>query len=187
MEKMSLSRQHTALLNIDMQHFFVNQVPESKELLKRINRLASSCRKADMRVIHTRHIFEPKVAAGTEAIALHKDLIVDARDIVFEKHHFNAFHESDLTELLLTHHVNTLIITGVRTNNCCQATAWGAVSRGFNFYFLSDGTATKEMGGVSSSLLQTATCATFNHLFDNVVTVGQTLVSIEKAINGGKG
>lgn len=179
-EKMSLSRRNTALLNIDMQHFFVEQVPESKGLLERINRLISSCRQAKMPVIHTRHIFEPKVPDMAQAIALHRNLAVDAKDIVFEKHHFNAFHESNLAKLLRSQNIDTVIISGVRTNNCCQATAWGAVSRGFSFYFLSDGTATKDMKGVSASDLQTATCATFSHLFDNVVTVGQTLVSIEK-------
>jgi hypothetical protein len=48
-------------------------------------------------------------------------------------------------------------------------------------FFLSDGTATKEMGGVSPSVLQAATCATFSHLFGNVISVDGMIERIERA------
>ena len=171
----------TAFLNIDMQHFFVEGAPDGHSVMERINRLIAVCRKANILVIHTSAVFKPNVADVEQAIALHKDLNVSSNDIIFEKYYFGAFHNSNLEEMMRSHGIDTIIIGGIRTNVCCLVTAWEAISRGFSVIFLSDGTATKEMGGVSPSVLQTATCATMNHLFENVITVNEMITKIEKA------
>jgi biuret amidohydrolase len=172
---------HTAFLNIDMQHFFVEGAPDGHGVMERINQLIESCHKTHILVIHTSAVFKPHVSDVEQAIALHKDLNVSSDDIVFEKYHFGAFYDSNLEEMLRSRGIDTIIIGGIRTNVCCLVTAWEAISRGFSVIFLSDGTATKEMGGVSPSVLQTATCATLNHLFENVITVNEMIAKIEKA------
>jgi nicotinamidase-related amidase len=181
MAEFKLRLKHTALLNIDMQHFFVEGAPAGHTVMRRINCLAASCRNASIPVIHTTHVFRPNVPNVEEAVALHKGLTIDPGDIIFAKHHFGAFHASNLAEMLRARGIDTVIISGIRTNVCCEVTAWEALSRDFSVFFLSDGTATKEMGGVSPSVLQMATCATFNHLFGNVITVDEMIESIEKA------
>lgn len=182
MRDLKLDPKHTALLNIDMQHFFVEGTPQGHEVMGRINKLAELCRQANMLVIHTRHIFEPNVPNVAEAVALHRGLNRASADIVLEKQHFGPFYENSLEDQLRNRGIDTVIISGIRTNVCCTLAAWEAVSCGFGFYFLSDGTATKEMGGEAPSILQAATCATFNHLFNNVVTVSEMIRGIEKAI-----
>ncbi|MBZ0306639.1 MAG: cysteine hydrolase [Anaerolineae bacterium] len=172
---------HIVLLNIDMQHFFVEGAPDGFQVMQRVNRLIASCRKANILVIHTSHVFKPQVPNVEEAIALHKDLNVIPDDIIFDKYHFGAFYNSNLEEILRSRGLDTIIIAGIRTNVCCEVTTWEAISRGFSVFFLSDGTATKEMGGVSPAILQTATCATLNHLFGNVITVNEMIAAIEQA------
>jgi ureidoacrylate peracid hydrolase len=164
-----------------MQHFFVETAPEGHEVMKRINRLTAVCRKAGILVIHTTHVFRPNVPNVEEALALHKELHVNPTDIVLEKSHFGAFHENHLEEMMRSRGIDTLMTCGLRTNVCCSATTWEAISRGFRVFFLRDGTATKEMDGVSHYLLQAAVCATFNHLFGNVVTVQEMITRIEEA------
>lgn len=181
MDQATFRPEHTALLNIDMQRFFVEGTPDGHSVMERINRLAASCRKAGILVIHTTAVFRPNVTRPEEAVALHPELAIDPSDIIFAKHHFSAFHESALDITLRTRDIDTIIISGIRTNVCCMATAWEAIARQFNVFFLRDGTATKEMGGVSASLLQTATCATFSHLFDNVLSVHEMLEKIKKS------
>ena len=179
MDKVDLKR--TALLNIDMQHFFVVGAPEGLTIIERINRLISVCDQRGIPVFHTTNVFRPDVANVEEAVALHKNLRVNPDHIIFEKRHFGAFHESSLEEQMHRRGINTIIITGIRTNVCCSTTAWEAISRGFKVFFLSDATATKEMGGVSAEILQTATCATLNHLFGNVVSTAEMIGMIEAA------
>ena len=70
MTKPSLQLKRTVLLNIDMQHFFVEGAPDGLKVMQRINRLSTSCRKANILVIHTTHAFEPDVPDVEEAIAL---------------------------------------------------------------------------------------------------------------------
>jgi isochorismate hydrolase len=148
MDETLLHSSRAALLNIDMQHFFVEGAPDGLLVLERINRLAATCRRAHIAVIHTVTPFPPQVAPVEYALALHHALAIDPTDTIFVKYHFSAFHESDLERILQDWGVDTLIISGIRTNVCCAATAWEAIARQFTIYFLRDGTATKEMGGI---------------------------------------
>jgi nicotinamidase-related amidase len=180
MDEATFRPKHTALLNIDMQHFFVEGAPDGHIVMERINLLAASCRSAGILVIHTTAVFRPNVPNVEQAVALHHGLTIDPSDIIFAKNHFGAFHESELDEILRMRGINTVIVSGIRTNVCCMATAWEAIARHFSVFFLRDGTATKEMGGVPPSILQVATCATFSHLFGNVLSVEEVIEKIEK-------
>ena len=60
MDESKFRPNHTALLNIDMQHFFVEGVPDGHKVMGRINRLAASCRSAGVVVIHTTAVFQPE-------------------------------------------------------------------------------------------------------------------------------
>jgi nicotinamidase-related amidase len=181
MAELDFQPYRSVLLNIDMQHFFVEGAPDGTIVVDRINRLAASCRRTGVVVIHTTAGLSPDIPDFEQALALHQGLATDPSDIVFPKHHFDAFHESELTTILRARSIDTVIISGIRTNVCCMATAWGAIARQFRVFFLRDGTATKEMGGVSPSILQLATCATFSHLFGNVISVDEMVERIEKS------
>lgn len=195
--------ERTALLNIDLQNCFVEgspiAAPDGPAVLERVNRLAAACRKAGIIVIHASIVlrpdhsnigllpeFSPFVAEGildkgSESSALHKNLIIDPRDILLEKPRFGAFHGTDLELILRKRGIETVIISGVATNVCCETTAREAAVRDFRVFFLSDGTATASMGGVSAEELQKATCATLGFLFAQVLTVDMMIQKIEGA------
>ncbi len=195
--------QRTALLNIDLQNCFVEgspiAAPEGPLVLERVNRLAEACRKAGILVIHASIVlrpdhsnmgtlseFSPFVAEGildrgSESAALHKNLVIDPRDILLEKPRFGAFHGTDLELILRKRAIDTVIISGVATNVCCETTAREAAVRDFRVFFLSDGTATAAMGGASAEELQKATCATLGFLFAQVLTVNEMICKIEGA------
>jgi ureidoacrylate peracid hydrolase len=56
---------------------------------------------------------------------------------------------------------------------CCETTAREAAQHDFRVVFLSDGTATKEMNGVSAQDLQRATLASLGMVFAQIATVAQ--------------
>jgi nicotinamidase-related amidase len=193
--------ERTALINVDMQNCFVHgspiAAPEGLVILERVNRLAAACRKAGILVIHASIVvrrdgsnlgvlaeFSPPVREGilnkgSESAALHKGLIVDPHDILLEKPRFGAFHGTDLELILRKRGIDTVIISGVATNVCCETTAREAAVRDFHVFFLSDGTATAAMGDASAAELQKATCATLGFLFAQVLSVDEMIAKVQ--------
>ena len=193
----------TALLNVDMQNCFVEGYPTSAPdglvVVERINLVSAECRKAGIPVIHTRNVFRPDgsnigilgqfdphvkngfLSEGSEAAALHKGLVVAPGDILLDKPRFGAFHGTDLELILRSRGIDTLIITGIATNVCCETTAREAAVRDFRVFFLSDGTATFGIGELSPAELQRVTCATLGLLFAQVLTADEMLRKIERA------
>ncbi|HET8696449.1 MAG TPA: isochorismatase family cysteine hydrolase [Gammaproteobacteria bacterium] len=183
----------TAFLNVDMQNCFVEgypvSAPEGPALLRRLNGFAATCRAAGVQVIHTAHVLRsngsnagllkqlPEVdggmlSRGSHSAALHKDLVVAPEDIMLEKPRFGAFQGTDLEMILHTAGIDTVVVGGIATNVCCETTAREAAMRDFKMLFLSDGTATFDMGPVSAAQIQAATCATLR-LFGQVLTLDE--------------
>jgi len=196
--------ERTALVNVDMQNCFVEgspiSAPDGLAVLDRINRFAAVCRTAGILVIHTSHVLRHDgsnmgvlgemalhvkggiINKGAESAALHKGLVVDARDILLDKPRFGAFHGTDLELILRTRGIDTVIISGITTNVCCETTAREAMVRDFHVFFLSDGTATRGMGNASAAELQKATLTTLGFLFAQVLTVDEMRQKISCAV-----
>jgi len=107
--------------------------------------------------------------------------VVDPRDIFLEKPRFGAFHGTDLELMLRLRGIDSIIVTGIATNVCCETTAREATVRDFRVFFLSDGTATFDIGDLSAAELQRATCATLGLLFAQVLTVDEMISKIYAA------
>lgn len=196
--------QKTALVNVDMQNCFVANspisAPDGLVVLDRINHLVQICRQVGILVIHTAFVLRPDgsnkgvlaetsalvragiLNKGSESAALHQSLMVDANDIILEKPRFGAFYGTDLELILRCRGIDTIIITGVATNICCETTAREAMVRDFHVFFLSDGTATRGMGDASAAELQKATITTLGYLFAQVLTVNEMLNKIEESV-----
>ena len=194
--------QRMALINVDMQNCFVHNspiaAPDGLALLARINQLAAVCRAAGIPVIHTSHVLRPDgsnmgllaeiepvkagiINQGAPSAALHGDLVVDPRDILLEKPRFGAFYGTDLDMILRTRGIDTVIITGIATNVCCETTAREAMVRDFRVFFLSDGTTTFGMGDVSGAALQKATLATLGLVFAHIISLDEMVERIQRA------
>ncbi len=193
--------ERTALLNIDLQNCFVEgspiAAPDGLVILERVNRLAAACRDTGILVIHASIVtrpdgsnlgvlgqFSPPAREGIlhkdrHSAALHSGLKIDPGDILLEKPRFGAFYGTDLELILRQRGIDTLIISGVATNVCCETTAREAAVRDFKVFFLSDGTATADMNGVPAAELQRVTCATLGFLFARVLTVNEMIAKIE--------
>ena len=201
----ALTPSRTALINVDMQNCFVESsplaAPEGLVVLERINRLSAACRKAGIAVIHTVVSYRPDhsnigiakeymppaaLAArlldkGQESAELHKKLVVEPGDIILDKPRYGAFYATDLELILRSRGIDTVIITGICTNVCCETTAREAAVRDFRVLFTSDGTATFGTGGLSHQEIQRATCATLSVVFAQVLTIDEVMAKIARA------
>ncbi len=192
-----------ALLNIDMQNCFVENspiaAPAGLELVPRVNRLASVCRDAGVLVIHTRHVTRPDGANhgtmgellpavaegiltdGAPSAELHPGIEVDRRDLVLNKPRYGAFIGTDLDNILRARGIDTVIVSGICTNVCCETTAREAGMRDYHVFFMEDGTETFPLPGVTVEEIKRATNGIIGTCFGKVVPIAEMIRRLEFA------
>jgi len=148
--------ERAALLILDMQGYFLNPdshayIPSAKAIVPGLKQVAVFFRSRKRPVIATKHINTVEDAGmmgswWSELIAdnhslsdIHPDLEI-TRDEVLSKSQYDAFYQSELTAVL--NGIDQLVIGGVMTHLCCETTARAAFVRGYEVFFLLDGTAT---------------------------------------------
>lgn len=157
--RFSLKPKHSALIIIDMQEYFLDPeshafLPGAEKIIPNIRMLADSCRMAGVPVIYTRYAvkrgqsqglmgrwWNDVVYADEPRAAMIPGLCPTPGDIVIDKPSYSAFAGTGLQDILEKAMVIQLIITGVMTHLCCETTARDAFGRGFETYFIIDGTA----------------------------------------------
>src|SRR5690606_23728929 len=194
-----------ALINVDMQNAFVEgtplSAPKGVALLDPVNRLADACRAAGVTVIHTLHVtradgsnlgtmgelIEPVRAGyikeGSETAKLHPGVKVGPKDILLYKPRYGSFTGTDLDQILRSNGIDTIMVTGICTNICCETTAREAGMRDYHVFFLSDGTETFPIGDLSSEDIKKATLATLGLAFAKIVSVDEMIALIRRSSN----
>lgn len=192
MHDFPLDPRKTALVNVDVQNCFVENspisAPDGPAVLVRINALAQACRAASIPVIHTAFVLRPDgsnlgvlaqtsppakdgiLNKGNDTSKLHPALVIAPDDLILEKPRFGAFHGTDLELILRSRGIDTIIISGIATNVCCETTAREAVARDFKVFFVSDATAAIPIAGMTAEQLKSATLTTMGFLFAQVLS-----------------
>jgi nicotinamidase-related amidase len=203
MPDFALNPATTALINVDMQRCFVEGTPlaspQGLDLARRVNRLTAACRAAGITVVHTRgwlrrdgsnlgsvaDLVPPFIrdfyTEGAPTAEIHDAVQVEEGDVILDKPRYGAFTGTDLESTLRSRGIDTVIVTGIATNICCETTAREASQLDFHVFFLSDGTATQDMNGVSADELQRATCASLGQVFAQIATIDETIDKIMAA------
>lgn len=73
-------------------------------------------------------------------------------DIIVNKHRYSGFIGTRLDQVLRSHRIETLIMTGVATNVCVESTARDGFMLDYHIVFTSDGTATSRPEAHESTL-----------------------------------
>ncbi len=154
----------TAVLAIDFQRFFIDQGQpmgneHARDILDNANRLHAALRTAGALVIFTQHsmasaaadpsISPPKLSShelspGSSSYEIHPRIVRSAQDLTIVKYQSSPLHPragTNLADVLRARGIETLIITGLVTNGCCDCTARDAFQHGFEVVFASDATA----------------------------------------------
>jgi isochorismate hydrolase len=148
----------SALLVLDMQRYFLEAashayVPSAEAIVPSICKLAQAYAARGLPVIYTQHLNTPQNAGSMarwwgELLTAENPLsaIAPAFDpsigTLIQKSQYDAFYNTPLENLLQQRDVTQLVISGVMTHLCCETTARSAFVRGFDVFFLIDGTAT---------------------------------------------
>jgi len=156
----------TAMIVVDMQNDFVAsgaaiETPAARQIVPKIAEALRTCRDAGIKIIYTAHVhrrdgcdmglfddLHPPIANrdalvdGTPGVEIYPDLAPAPAEHVIKKHRYSGFFGTDLDIILQEWGIDTVIISGTTTENCCHATARDAMFRNYRVVFLSDATAT---------------------------------------------
>lgn len=143
----------TALLVIDIQkdYFPGGKFPlvNPEEAAKNAYMLLQCFREHDGRHIHIQHIaLKPDASffvRGTEGSDIH-DLAAhfEGEPIVY-KHYPNSFRETNLLEMIKEWEIERVVITGMMTHMCVDATVRAAADFGFKVIVAEDACATRDL------------------------------------------
>lgn len=133
---------NTALLLIDIQNFYFSGGrlplfnPEKASL--KAKRLLDKFRKGKKLVIHIRH----NSKSGGD---IHKHVKPSAGEKVISKNHANSFRDTDLLAFLKKNKIQRLVICGMMTHMCVEATTRAAYDYGFDCIVIGDACATRDL------------------------------------------
>lgn len=186
--QMQLSKEKSALLVIDMQHFFLNPASPTftcggLAILPTLKQLIAAFREAARPVIYTRHVHHPDrldagimewwwkgmCLEGSPESEVHSDIAPLPNEKVILKHRYSAFYNTDLEIVLRCLKIEDLVISGIMTNMCCESTARDAYYRDYKVFFLADGTGSINEEMHKASLLNLAFGFTFVTTADWVI------------------
>lgn len=153
-----MDKDSVALIVIDMQRHFCDKesgffVPKSDALAARLKELVDVFSENNRPVIFTRHIdsedegnlmlrWWSEQIREDDPMSQVVDVLDAKRGSIVVKHQYDGFLNTGLDPLLRNKGVRQVVVCGVLTNLCCETTARSAFMRGFEVYFVEDGTAT---------------------------------------------
>ncbi|MCK4234343.1 isochorismatase family protein [candidate division WOR-3 bacterium] len=181
----------SALLVIDMQNYFLDDnahafIPVGKFILSQIKNLVEKYYEKNLPVIFTRYCVlkedpDDIMNKWWGGVLLEDDpesfLVKEINTetgIVILKPGYSAFFKTNLEELLKRKGVKQVVITGVMTHLCCETTAREAFQRGYEVYFVIDGT------GTYDEEIHTASLFNLSHGFAVPVTTDEILRKLNK-------
>ncbi len=180
--------QKSALLIIDVQQSFEHMPywpsghasPFQQALLK----LEAGCRQAHVPVEHLFNIDNDRPFRADSGLIRPMDWLPGQPAARFDKHVHNAFTDTGLDVWLRRRGVQRLIISGIRTEQCCETTARVGSDLGYAVDFVSEATLTFPMTHkgsgqtFSAQAITTRTELVLADRFARIVTVDTCLSSL---------
>ena len=98
-------------------------------------------------------------------------------EVVFQKHFPNSFRDTPLSDHLKTNNINSLVISGMMTNMCVDATVRAAFDYGFKSIVLSDACANRSLFyqdiEIPAQHVHGAFLASLSPIYAKILTVDQ--------------
>lgn len=144
---------NTALILVDIQKDYFPegkmQLVGAKEAGREAQRLLSFFRKEALPVVHMQHISTRKDATfflpGTQGINFYENVRPVAAEKIIEKHFPNSFRDTDLQEYLEFKGVKELVICGMMSHMCIDATVRAAFDKGYSCFVAHNACATRNL------------------------------------------
>lgn len=182
--------ENTALLIIDVQNDYfpggAMALPGAEDAAAAIRQVLNGCRANGLPVIHVQHLSLREGSTfflpGTPGAEIHPAVQPVAGEKVIVKHWPNSFRDTELLGHLRQQQIEHLLICGMMTFMCVDATTRAAKDLDFSCTLLHDCTASPpaEFAGVSCSAEQVRAAVTraLSFLCDRVLSAAELVESL---------
>jgi nicotinamidase-related amidase len=142
-----------ALVIVDIQKDYfpggAHPLESPEEAAGAARRLLESFRVAGEQVVHVRHLWDEEDATfmrpGTDGFEIHPDVAPLDGELVITKAYPNSFRETELEDELGARGVDELVVCGMMTSMCVDATVRAGVDLGFDTTVAHDACATCDL------------------------------------------
>lgn len=178
---LTMNAQQKALVIIDIQndYFMGGNMPlvGSDEAVLNAKLVLEQFRNAGLPVIHIQHVSDRPGATffvpGTRGVEIHSEVAPLNNEKIIVKHFPNSFRETGLQDYLKELGISDLVICGMMTSMCVDATTRAAKDFGYNCTVIGDACAAPnlEINGktVSGENVHNAFLAALNYFYATVV------------------
>lgn len=143
----------TALILVDIQNDYFpggkNELEGPIEASLRARQLLDHFRQAHLPLVHIQHVAirlgAKTFLPGTVGVEIHENVRPLDGEVVFQKHYPNSFRDTPLLDHLKREGVTRVVICGMMTHMCVDATTRAAVDFGFECLIAHDACATKAL------------------------------------------
>ncbi|PXV67997.1 nicotinamidase-related amidase [Dysgonomonas alginatilytica] len=176
-----MNAQQKALVIIDIQndYFTGGNMPlvGSEEAVLNAKLVLEQFRKEGLPVIHIQHVSDRPgsifFVPGTKGVEIHSEVAPLESEKIIVKHYPNSFRETELSDYLKSKGISDLVICGMMTSMCVDATTRAAKDFGYNCTVIGDACAAPnlEINGkpVSGENVHNAFLAALNYFYATVV------------------
>ena len=169
-----------ALIIIDIQNDYfeggANPLAGSIEASINAKTLLKDFREKSLPVIHIQH-FSARAGStffipNTKGVEIHENVMPACGEKVIVKNYPNSFRKTDLLDYLTSNNITDLVICGMMTHMCVDATTRAAKDFGFTCVVIGDACATRNLviqgESVLSSEVQKSFLAALNYFYATV-------------------
>ncbi|MEV0678535.1 isochorismatase family cysteine hydrolase [Actinosynnema sp. NPDC050436] len=165
-----------ALVVVDLQEALVPLVWRGTELVDRIAALTRAARRAGTPVVALRQVGPAGTVLAPDSPGSRLSARLGPADVVVPKTATDGFYRTDLADQLARRGVGTIVLAGVATDYCVDATARSALSHDLDVVLVSDGHAPAATGDPEAGLTAEQVIAHHNRVLGQAVHPGGTLV-----------
>lgn len=120
------------LLIVDIQEIIVTkELYQYERFMSSVKQIIDLARISKVEVIYVRHDDGIELTKGREGFEIYKEFQPERDEKIFDKHYNSAFRGTGLVEYLNSKNENTIMIAGLQTDYCVDATIKCGFEHGF--------------------------------------------------------
>jgi len=146
-------------------------------------------REHNLPVFHVQHIGKPTspfFVPGTPGVEIRPVVKPQANEVLVQKNYPNGFRETTLLNQLKERDINQLVVAGMMTHMCVDATARAATDFGFDCRIAQDACASRDLKlndkVVPASEVHTAFLAALNGSYGKVMTADAIMKELQQTL-----
>lgn len=171
------------LLVVDVQNALINAHPYNEQkVIENIKKLILTARDNKKEVLYVRHDDGKgtELENGTYGWQIYDKIAPNSNGLIFEKQYNSAFYKTDLKEYLDSKNIDTIILVGLQTEYCIDATCKSAFDYGYKIIIPEETNTTFNNDYLSGEkLYEFYNYKIWNKRFGDVISVEEVIKILE--------